>query len=270
MTPFDALEFDPVLATGDVLYDVAFLFMDLRARGLDDLANAAMNRYWDAAGQAEDALALLPLFMALRATIRMAVAVEAGDLTDSARYRQLGLELLAPARARLMAIGGLSGTGKSTLARALAPRLPGPCGARLLRTDLLRKALAGVRPTERLSEAAYRQVGRANVYQVLARRAREALAAGGSVIADATYREDAPRAEIEAAGGGHPFTGLWLQAPTAVRVARVAGRRGDASDATPEIAAAQVEPQHLSPDWRVLDASPGVEALVAEILAAQV
>lgn len=270
VTPFDALEFDPVLATGDVLYDVAFLFMDLRARGLDDLANAAMNRYWDAAGQAEDALALLPLFMALRATIRMAVAVEAGDLTDSARYRQLGLELLAPARARLMAIGGLSGTGKSTLGRALAPRLPGPCGARLLRTDLLRKALAGVEPTERLSEAAYRQVGRANVYRVLARRAREALAAGGSVIADATYREDAPRAEIEAAGGGHPFTGLWLQAPTAVRVARVAGRRGDASDATPEIAAAQVEPQHLSPAWRVLDASPGVEALVAEILAARV
>ncbi|MES2342492.1 MAG: AAA family ATPase [Pseudomonadota bacterium] len=268
VTPFDALEFDPALATADLIYDAAFLFMDLRARGLDALANLAMNRYWDASGQPEAALALLPLFMALRAAVRMAVAVESGDLAEAARYRELGETLLRPSPPRLLAIGGLSGTGKSTLARALAPRLPGPCGARLLRTDLLRKALAGVEPTARLSDEAYRRVGRETVYKVQARHAREALAAGACVIADATFREDGPRAEIQAAAGEAPFTGLWLQAPMEVRVSRVAARHGDASDATPEIAAAQVEPQHLSPAWRVLDASRGMEALAAEVLEA--
>ena len=94
VTPFDALEFDPTLATTDVLYDVAFLFMDLRARGLSLFANVAMNRYWDVLGQPEEALALLPLFMGMRAAVRMAVAVERGDLSEAEKYRDLGLHLL--------------------------------------------------------------------------------------------------------------------------------------------------------------------------------
>jgi len=81
--PFDALEFNPALATTDVLYDVAFLLMDLRARGLSPFANAAMNRYWDLSSQPDDALALLPLFMGMRAAVRMAVAVERGDLPEA-------------------------------------------------------------------------------------------------------------------------------------------------------------------------------------------
>ncbi|WP_271064976.1 phosphotransferase [Caulobacter sp. NIBR1757] len=96
VTPFDALEFDPALATADVLYDLAFLLMDLRARGLDELAHVAMTQYWESLAQPEEALALLPLFMALRAAVRMAVAVEAGDLVPAAHYRALGLELLQP------------------------------------------------------------------------------------------------------------------------------------------------------------------------------
>lgn len=269
VTPFDALEFDPALATADVIYDVAFLLMDLRARGQEAFANLAMNAWWDALGQDETALALLPLFTALRAAVRMAVAMEAGDLAEADRYRRLGLQLLAPVHPRLVAIGGLSGTGKSTVARALAPRLPGPCGARWLRTDVIRKSLAHAGPGEHLPDQAYVAQARARVYDALAARCGEAVAAGSWVIADATYREAQARAGIEAAAAaaGAPLLGAWLTAPTELRVERVAGRRNDASDATPEVARAQVEPLDLGEAWRRVDAGRDVIAIANEILA---
>lgn len=266
VTPFDALEFDPALATADVIYDMAFLLMDLRARGQDALASLAMNAWWDAMEQDEAALALLPLFTALRAAIRMAVALEAGGLAEADRYRRLGHELLAPAQARLIAVGGLSGTGKSTVARQVAPRLPGPCGARWLRTDAIRKALAHKQAGEPLPDQAYAPGARAVIYDILAARSREAVAAGSWVIADATFREHQARADIQAAAGGRPFLGFWLTAPTDVRVARVAGRRGDPSDATAEVARAQVEPVDLGAAWRRVDAARDVTAVADAIV----
>lgn len=265
VTAFDALEFDPQLATSDVLYDIAFLLMDLRAKGLGVLANIAMNAYWDATGQDEAALALLPLFTALRATVRMAVAIEAGDLTKAAHYRHLAADLLRPAPARLIAIGGLSGTGKSTLAKALAPRLPGPCGARVLRSDVIRKALAGAAPDETLPVEAYGPEARADIYHRLAQRAAIGLEAGAGVIADATFQEADARAEIEAAAGPHPFHGLWLEAPLETRLARVAARRADVSDAGPAVALAQQEPQALGPKWRRCLAEGPADALAERI-----
>lgn len=263
VVPFDALEFDVSLATTDVIYDVAFLLMDLRARGLNRLCNVAMNTYWDASGQPEEALALLPFFMALRSAVRMAVSVEAGDLVQAAAYRDLGHGLLQHGSPRLVAIGGLSGTGKSTLADALAADLPGPCGARVLRTDALRKALAGVSATTRMSRAAYAPTARAAVYDVLAQRAKDVVAAGSSAIADATFQEDNARAAIARAAVG-PFIGLWLRAPSATRVGRVAARTNDVSDATPEIARRQKEPAKIGDAWRVLDAEHSASLLVEE------
>lgn len=263
IVPFDALEFDPALATADVIYDVAFLLMDLRAQGLDDLANSAMNAYWDTTGQDDEALALLPFFMALRAAVRMAVSVEAGDLVEAARYRALGCDLLEVLHPRLVAVGGLSGTGKSTLARAIGGALPGACGARRLRTDGLRKALAGKAETERLAAHAYEPAARAQVYRVLAQRVQAALEAGSSVIADATFREDPARAAIEGAAGRHGFLGLWLRAGTDTRVGRVARRRGDASDATATVALEQIEPGEIG--WRIIDAARPAEVVAAEV-----
>ncbi len=254
-TPFDALEFDPALATADVLYDLAFLLMDLRRRGLPDLANLAMNRYWDAAGQDEAALALLAPFMALRAAVRCAVAMEAGQREEAEVYRALGLDLLAPGQARLVTVGGLSGSGKSAVARVIAADLPGPCGARILRTDVIRKAALGASQGERLDEAAYAPEARARVYRLMAERAAETLNAGAAVIADATFQTAEARAEIRATAGGAPFQGLWLRASTDVRVARVSARSGDPSDADARVAAAQVEPE-LEPGWTVIDAEP--------------
>lgn len=262
--PFDALEFDPALASADVLYDLSFLLMDLRARGLDELANVALNTYWDASGQPEEALVLLPLFMALRAAVRMAIAVEAGNLAESADYRELGLRLLRPSAPRLLAVGGLSGSGKSSVARAVAHTLPGCCGARLLRTDTIRKRLAGIAPDDRLGDEAYGPDARASVYDVLADRARETLAAGVSVVADATFREASLRATIEAAARGFGFQGVWLSAPPKVRAARIVLRQGDASDATAKVALSQVEPQTLGA-WEVMDADRPLAALIDEV-----
>jgi aminoglycoside phosphotransferase family enzyme/predicted kinase len=265
VTPFDALEFDPALATTDVIYDIAFLLMDLRARALDQLANGAMNDYWEVSAQPEEGLALLPLFMALRAAVRMAVAVEAGDLVQAARYRELGLDILRPRPPRLLAIGGLSGTGKSTLARVLVPELSGPCGGRLLRTDAIRKALAGVKPTARLRDDAYEPAARAAIYRALAQQAHDALVAGSSVIADATFRENQARTDIERAAGDRAFLGLWLKASVAVRVGRVAKRQGDISDATPSIALTQVEPDRFGGAWRVLNADRTITELADNV-----
>ncbi len=266
VTPFDALEFDPALATTDVIDDLAFLLMDLRARGMTDLANLALNVWWDALEQPESALALLPLFMALRSAVRMAVALGGGDPEQAQAYRELGVDLLARARPRLVAIGGLSGSGKSVVAVAAAPHLPGACGGRVLRTDVIRKALAGAATGERLPEAAYGAEARGRIYRMLAERARQALAAGNSVVADATFQDAGTRAQIAEIGGA-AFRGVWLYADAAIRAQRVASRQGDASDATVAVALGQSEPQGLTPAWQVIDADRPVATVTHDVLA---
>ena len=152
---FDAIEFDPAFAEIDVLYDLAFLVMDLEFRGLGGLASILLNRYLDNTGDAAG-LPALPLFLSMRAAIRShvdAAAAAAQSQTDAAaaarrrmaaRYLDLALAFLEPGRPRLIAVGGLSGSGKSRLARELAPYLAPLPGARVVRTDSTRKRLAGV------------------------------------------------------------------------------------------------------------------------------
>ncbi len=264
--PFDALEFDERLATTDVLYDLAFLLMDLRRAGLDAQANAAMNRYWDGAGEDEAALDLLAFFMGLRACVRMAVATVSGDSEAAHAYRSLGLHLLRPNAPMLIAIGGLSGAGKSAIAAAIAPELPGSAGARLLRSDVLRKALARIDFDARAPQGAYAPERRAEIYRDLAARAAQAIGAGASVVADATFRVSSTRDAIESAARAEPFLAYWLEAPLAVRLARVAQRKGDASDADVALAAAQTPPHELSPPWCKLDANRAAPVIVDEIL----
>lgn len=265
-TPFDALEFDERLATTDVLYDLAFLLMDLNRAGLGQQANTVMNRYWDVAGEDEDALALLPFFMSLRAAVRMAVAIEGGNLTEGETYRRLAFSLLRRSRPVLVAIGGLSGTGKSTIAAEIAPQLPGPAGARLLRSDVLRKAAVGVRPEDvRAGAGAYTIETRAHVYSELEARTASAVQAGSSVVADATFSFKSTREAILAISRIHART-FWLEAPLDVRLARVSGRRHDASDAGVDVALAQSEPTDIDTRWRRIDAARGVDEIVKDIM----
>jgi hypothetical protein len=275
---FDCLEFDEALATIDTLYDLAFLLMDLVHRGRGDAAGLLLDSYLER--QPDDAgTALLPLFMSCRAAIRAKVegfeasadddpADRASAAEEERSYLDLALGLLAPAPARLVAIGGRSGTGKSTLGRRLAPGFGPAPGAHLLRSDRQRKRLCGVALTQRLGEAGYQLEVTSKVYAALADRAAVLLRAGRAVIVDAVFGRPDERAAIEAVAGaaGVPFTGLWLEAPETVLEARVAARTGDASDATVEIVRRQraLDPGPIG--WQRLDASGSPEGLEATAL----
>lgn len=261
-TPFDALEFDERMATSDVLYDIAFLLMDLRHFGHADRANAVLNAYWDASGEDEEGLALLGFFMALRSAVMTAVSVEQGRLPDADRYRRLGEACLRRDAPAIVVIGGLSGSGKSTVAKALAPRLPGPAGARLLRSDVLRKHGRGL---SALSPQAYAADARTAVYRDLAAHTAQAASVHASVIADATFQDAESRTMIETVLAGHPWRGFWLDADVDVRARRVSGRKGDVSDADVAVARKQRLDGRLGPGWRRVDASRPLDEIVADI-----
>ncbi|HZD89288.1 MAG TPA: AAA family ATPase, partial [Pseudolabrys sp.] len=262
---FDALEFDARLATSDVFYDLAFLLMDLMERGLVRAANIVLNRYLADRGHDDDldALAALPLFVSVRAAIRAKVtAARAKHVDDrqaaeqSARdYFALALKLLAPVEPTCVAIGGLSGTGKSVLARGIAPDLPPMPGALVLRSDITRKQLFGKAESEKLPPEAYTQEVTARVYDALATRARRALAAGHSAIVDAVFADARERAGVARAAAGYDFHGLFLTADLATRVARVGARVADASDADAAVARAQEQYDLGRLDWTTVDAS---------------
>jgi aminoglycoside phosphotransferase family enzyme/predicted kinase len=267
--PFDAIEFDPLIAAGDVFYDLAFLLMDLIERGLGEAANAVLNRYL-AETQRDgdfDALAALPLFMSLRAAIRAKVTAarlataapqERGDIATAAKtYFALACGLIAPPAPLLIAVGGLSGTGKSVLARALGPDVPPAPGAVLLRSDVERKVLFGATETERLPPDAYGAEANAKVYASLGAKARRILAAGHSAVVDAVFAREDERRAIEAIArpSGASFHGLFLTAELATRIARVGGRSGDASDADAAVARQQESYTLGSLAWAEVDAS---------------
>lgn len=275
---FDALEFDEALAITDRLYDLAFLLMDLGRRGRTDAANRLLNRYLAACGDTPpyDGLATLPLFLALRAGIRAQVTAAALALrdgpakqaaeTEALAYLGYAETALAPRPARLVAVGGLSGTGKSTLAARLAPKIGPLPGAVHLRSDVERKRLAGVGELDRLPPDAYTLEATAAVYAVLRDRACAVLAAGHGVIVDAVHQRDDERTAIEdvAREAGAAFTGLWLEAPLDTLTARVEGRRGDASDATAAVVAQQAARDCGSVRWHRLSTAGGKDGTLVE------
>ena len=260
VTPFDALEFDEALATIDTGYDLAFLLMDLWRRLGRAAANRALNRYVARTGDA-GLVGALPPWLSLRAAIR--AHAEGG--ADGMGYFALAEEALprTPPPRCLVAVGGLPGTGKTRLARVLAPELGPAPGALVLRSDEIRKRRHGVPPEERLPASAYTPAENAAVFAELAGLTAEALRGGHAVVADAAFLRPEERAAIEAAAPpGVPFRGFWLHAPLGVLRARVAARTGDASDATVAVleAAAARDPGPVS--WRALDAAadPASEA----------
>lgn len=281
---FDCIEFSDDLASIDLFYDLAFLLMDLRFReprdpGLRGFANRALNVYLDHVSKddIEDAiagLALLPLFVATRAAVRAKVTAVVADTEEKRRvsrtYLDFALEALAPSRPRVVAVGGLSGTGKSNLARNVAPRL-GLVGAVHLRSDIIRKRLFGVAPLARLPREAYAPEVGACVYDETMKLGQAALRSGFSVVLDAVFAREAERhhAEAVAAGAGVPFDGLWLEAPAAMLEARVAARTAKAHD--PSDADVTVLRQQLSYDlgtlsWSRVDASQSKAETLASAL----
>lgn len=258
---FDALEFDERLATCDVLYDLAFLLMDLCHSGYVQQANIAMTAYLLAGLGAEDAgMAALPLFMSVRAAIRAMVMLQTGQATgqtavstdEARRYLTQAVGYFDSQKPVLIAVGGMSGVGKTVLARDLATGIT-PCpGAVHLRTDTERKAQA--------VSVDYSPSARSATYDRMLARAETLLAAGRSVILDGTFLEKVKRATAEtvAARIGVGFCGLWLVAPQSVLIDRVASRHGDASDADAAVVTAQASSASAGGQWQhwvTIDAS---------------
>jgi uncharacterized protein len=245
--PFDAIEFSERIANIDVMYDIAFALMDLCHRGLRPLANRLLNEWLWRIGELpaaphDEALALLPMFLARRASIRAYVdssvtAVSGADNAPARAYQRSALVFLEPSPARLVAVGGLSGSGKTTFALKIAPEIGRTPGAVVIRSDVERKRLAGVALEERMPAGSYTSESSAQVYGAMLMNAERALRAGHSVVLDAVFArpEERQAAEALAVKVGVPFEGNWLEIRKEEAQARVAGRRGDASDATPAV-----------------------------------
>jgi predicted kinase len=169
----------------------------------------------------------------------------------------------------LVAIGGLSGTGKTTQALLLAPLLGKAPGAMVIRADVVRKRLLGVDLSARLGQDGYSLQTTQRVYSAMTAVAERTIRAGQAVIIDAVAARPEERSSFAAAcaRAAAPFTGFWLQAPLALRAKRVASRRGDPSDA--DVAAVHAEEgwEIGANPWRVLDAAEPPEIVHGEILA---
>lgn len=271
MVAFDAIEFDPSLRWIDVASDVAFLAMDLRSRNRPDLASHVTSAWMESADD-HAAAAVLPMYEVYRALVRAGVAALRGDRDDppgtafaeSERYLDLAERLAGPRRPRLYATCGISGSGKTTL----SSRLVGACGAVRLRSDVERKRVLGMRPTERPRDAAhaamlYGDTTTRQVYERLAKLADVLLAAGASVVIDACCNRRWQREIVAAAArrAGTPLVWLDCDVPVETAVARVTARGvagTDASDASADVVRAQAADREPIAEAELV-ASAGVE-----------
>ena len=177
-------------------------------------------------------------------------------MADAQAYFRLAIDLIAPPPPRLIAIGGLSGTGKTAVARSLAPHVAPIPGALVLRSDIERKRLFDVRNTDRLPAKAYRPEVAKEVYRHLAERAARIVVAGHSTIVDAVFARPGERDAIKsAAHEAHvAFRSLFLVADLKTRIARVSARSLDASDADAAVARQQETYALGQLDWAQVNA----------------
>jgi predicted kinase len=192
-------------------------------------------------------------------------------LIEPARsYLDLAEQMLDAPPVRLIAIGGLSGTGKSSIARRLGGELGCAPGARILRSDVTRKTMAGKAPEERLPAASYTAEQGHLVYQRLTDLAASLLAQKHMVIVDAVLAQPDERLAIEAVAreAGVPFTGFWLQTSDTVRADRVSRRTMDASDADATIVMRQTKAGIAAPDdWKAISTDGSLDEAAACLLA---
>jgi aminoglycoside phosphotransferase family enzyme/predicted kinase len=272
----DCLAFDDRLRHGDVLLDVAFLAMDLEARGHPGLA-AALVREWSRCLGEEHPRSLEHHYVAYRAHVRSKVrALRAAQGDDAAgdearRLQALALAHLEAGRVRLVLVGGAPGTGKSTVAEAVAARL----GWSLERSDALRKDLAGLPPAPAppspFREGMYAPAMTDLVYAALLERASPRLAEGESVVLDASWLDRARRTEARRTAERHraDLVEIECAAPREVAAERIRARRAAGagpSDATPELARAIVARADPWPEARRLATDRSLEETVREAL----
>jgi predicted kinase len=269
-TLFDAIEFDDKIACIDVLYDLAFLLMDLEAQNLRPFANVVVNEYLAETGDWRG-VKLLPLFMSVRAAIRAKVSEaaaayehseEAKKLHEQARhFFELAETFLQHKSGQIIAMSGLSGSGKSTIAATVAPNLGASPGAIVIKSDVLRKQKYAVPQDATLSQSSYTTAVSREIYHQLTELTLELAASGFSVIADAAFLQEWERSALEqnAIAFNIDFTGLWIDVSPAVQDQRLRDRVGDVSDATVEVGQIQRNYDLGDLSWVHLDGDQSIK-----------
>jgi aminoglycoside phosphotransferase family enzyme/predicted kinase len=237
--PFDCIEFSAPLRWIDVINEVAFTVMDLMAHGDRNLALRFLNAYLEETGDYEG-VAVLRFYLVYRAMVRAKVAAIQRRRQSFERYLRLAEELSARrSDPGLVITCGLSGSGKTTFARALA----GSLGAVHIRSDVERKRMHGIHVEARAQTAIgtgiYTLQATAATYERLTRLARSVLLGGFPVIVDATFLRRSERQTFRdlARRIGARFVIARCEAPLPALRARLLAREGehDASDATPAV-----------------------------------
>lgn len=239
LTIVDRLEFDRALRCADIADDLAFLAMDLEWLGARWAAELLLAAYADAGGTPAPP-PLAALFAWRRALVRAKVALIGQRPEQAAALLQFAGRLAWRARPSVtLAVVGPPASGKTTLARALGERLEVPVVA----SDVVRKQLAGVAPTERLEDASYSAAATEASYRALIERARAEERPDGGVIVDATFSTVAQRTALGEALAG-PVRWIRCTVPAEELERRARQRAHDAariSDAGPEVAVALAE-----------------------------
>ncbi len=275
---FDAVEFDDAIATGDVLYDLAFLLLDLCERKEAVAANVVLNTYLQLTHQTRHLqdIRVFRFYLMMRAAIRAKIGASASLHQDgetrrkteeqAQEYFKVCQRALLPSTPVLYVVGGLSGTGKTTLARSLAPLLGRMPGAVHLRTDVVRKELLQIDETEKAAKETYTPEFSETVYAELLRRAKLVLAGGHSVIIDGVYGKTEEREAVEqcALEAGSSFHGIWLDADVETLINRVDARHGDASDADAKVVHHQQSYDLGEIHWTKLNSAVSKEAVLEQ------
>jgi len=266
----DCIEFRRDFRCIDAASEVAFLAMDLRYRGRWDLGERFLRRY-ARAGDDFDLYAVVDYFVLYRAMVRCGVAaVAAGDAAitpaqreaaarSAADHLRLAEEALPTRRGGVVAVSGIVGTGKTTVAEGLADAL----GGVVISSDRVRKHLAGLAPTSREGAeppgpGLYTRAWDDRVYAGLLERAEAVVGSGRVALLDATFARGARREALRrwAADRGVPARLVETCCEPAVareRLARRSAQGADASDAGPELHARSAAGYESPDEWPVAE-----------------
>jgi len=277
---FDCIEFNEQFRFVDVMYDVAFTVMDLEARQRLDLGNVFLNTYVEQTGD-WDGLQVLPLYLSRQAYVRAKVnslllddpsvssAAKEEAAATAADYYQLAWQYTKPRRGQLILMSGLSGSGKSTIARQLARKL----GAIHIRSDAVRKHLAGIALTQRGEANLYTAEMSQKTYDRLLELGIMLATQGFPVILDAKYDRQQLRLDAIAQAQSHqlPLQIVHCTAPLEVLRSRLSSRTGDIADATADLLGVQqaaTEPFTEAEELylKTLDTTQPLEAQLQQVI----